>query len=150
MTKIINDKYYTPIDLVMLLPYDSPYSLNYTNTINNITTYATAFNVTDGINYASTYAVNQRTNIAYFPSGDCTNFASQIARAGGIKDQGNWYYNNASDYGTTWTVADKFVKFWGVSYSSSSFKNFTSVAKKGDFINGISGKYPQHCHHRPR
>ena len=82
------------------------------------------------VEYADTWAGNaddaNRHNPAYGyfgdGGGDCTNFASQVMRAGGFKDVGNgiddwhrgdiddWYYNNGlhfpkNDRSNTWSVA---------------------------------------------
>ncbi|MGI5873686.1 MAG: amidase domain-containing protein [Bacillota bacterium] len=69
---------------------------------------AYAYNATKAVNYADTYALQPNNSFRYFSGHDCTNFASQIIAAGGVKQSGNWYYNNGHNYSATWTVADSF------------------------------------------
>ena len=59
---------------------------------------------------------------------------SQIARAGGISNRSNWYYNSTQSYSTSWVRADTFVKTWKVAYSTTSFKTFSNKVSKGKFI----------------
>lgn len=65
--------------------------------------------------YALQYAVNPNSAYRVF-SDDCTNFASQIALAGGASfDYGSeipWYYSNGLAYSRSWTVAQDFVDYW--------------------------------------
>ncbi len=108
-----------------------------------------AFNVDKGITYAKKYAVKR--NIKYdkgFDNKDCTNFTSQIKKAGGVKEftkwtQGSnpyllkgssWYFNKAGDYGAIWVNANKFANFFGVKYKTTSFYTFSTKVKKGSFI----------------
>ena len=64
-----------------------------------------AFSKTNAVNYADTYWQNYNSAYPSFDK-DCTNFVSQIMRAGGHKDNVNWYYNNRLSYSRTWCVAD--------------------------------------------
>lgn len=108
-----------------------------------------AFNVDKGITYANKYAVKR--NIKYdkgFDNKDCTNFTSQIKKAGGVKEftkwtngsnpyllkGSSWYFNKAGDYGAIWVNANKFAKFFGVKYKTNSFYNFSKKVKRGSFI----------------
>lgn len=63
-------------------------------------------------NYAIKYAINN--NPAYITfANDCTNFVSQILRAGGWKDtktrvstqDSSWYYTNGKTYSQTWSTS---------------------------------------------
>ena len=107
------------------------------------------FNITKGIKYASRYASTRNKSYRSFSRGDCTNFTSQIKRAGGVpeyivwKTVGNhsridvgksWYYHGYFSYTPRWSVADNFGKFFGISYKTKSFLKFSSRVKKGSFI----------------
>lgn len=142
--EIYNEKNSDVTDLLIRLPYTAPSYIEYQNNKKEVTSKASAFNVSAGVSYASTYAANSNGNYRYFSNNDCTNFASQIARAGGINDTSVWYYNNESSYGTTWTVADQFVKYWGVVHGDEVFRSFSRDVSKGDFIavdSNNDGKY---------
>ena len=80
---------------------------------------------------------------------DCTNFVSQIKRAGGvprcIKYSGgndirinwstSWHCIPKEDkYSTVWVNANAFVRFFGVKYSTKSFISFADNVKKGSFV----------------
>ena len=80
---------------------------------------------------------------------DCTNFVSQIKRAGGvprcIKYSGgndirinwstSWHCIPKEDkYSTGWVNANAFVRFFGVKYSTKSFISFADNVKKGSFV----------------
>lgn len=107
------------------------------------------FNVSKGVTYANKYAVNRNTSYRYFSNGDCTNFVSQIKRAGGVSDyikytqvgykfyfyySDSWYYSSYFNYGNLWTVADRFAKFYGVKSTTTNFYTFSTRVKKGSFI----------------
>lgn len=71
-----------------------------------------AWNPTNATNYALKYALNPNSNYVVFPN-DCTNFVSQIMRAGGWKDtatkqstqDSSWYYTSKTSYAQTWSTA---------------------------------------------
>lgn len=122
-------------ELAVLMPYTSPYYKEYERkaTINTCTT----MNVTNAINYADKWASSYNYSYACFINGDCTNFASQIARAGGISNRSNWYYNSTQSYSTSWVRADTFVKTWKVAYSTTSFKTFSNKVSKESLLHMI-------------
>jgi hypothetical protein len=76
--------------------------------------------------YIESYVTTPNTSYAWFGNdgGDCTNFASQVLRAGGMSftstssspTYNHWYYYN-STWGTgrtsTWTDAHYFRQHWG-------------------------------------
>lgn len=68
---------------------------------------AYAYNVTNAVNYADTWAEARNPGYTQFSS-DCTNFVSQVMRAGGASMNNNWFYNNSRSYSRTWSVADDF------------------------------------------
>ncbi|MGL4306896.1 MAG: amidase domain-containing protein [Mycobacteriaceae bacterium] len=75
------------------------------------------------LSYSDRWAASHNPSYAYYgdDGGDCTNFASQVMRAGGFSDDGpgfwdlnggdsdDWYYNTeknaAQDNSTTWSLA---------------------------------------------
>lgn len=108
------------------------------------------FDIEKGIAYAKQYAPKGKHNSKYyyFNGGDCTNFVSQIKKTGGVPfhytykgtvnptldKKNSWYYKSKSDYGYRWTVADKFAKFYGVKYKTTSFMSLSKNVKRGSFI----------------
>ena len=70
------------------------------------------WNPTAAKNYALQYALTPNKNYVFF-SNDCTNFISQIMRAGGWKDtitkqstqDTSWYYTSRTSYAQTWSTA---------------------------------------------
>lgn len=107
------------------------------------------FSVSKGIEYAGKYSNKGNSKQYRIFDKDCTNFASQIKKYGGVKQYyvyeggGNnvrinsnksWYYGGAYNYGKIWTTADKFAKFFGVKASTSSFYTFSTKVKKVSFI----------------
>ena len=73
--------------------------------LNPQTTYA--YNANSAVNYADTWAKARNPAYTQFSS-DCTNFVSQVLRAGDLATNNQWYYNNSSSYSRTWSVADDF------------------------------------------
>lgn len=76
--------------------------------------------------YLNSYAKNPNPNYYYYPrddGGDCTNFISQMLRAGGMymtakvssPDTSSWYYYgvNYPNRSSTWTGAHEFRSYWG-------------------------------------
>jgi hypothetical protein len=101
-----------------------------------------SFNRTNAKNYAETYgptyttpyegtgsgtANNQYYNF-YNDGGDCTNFVSQVLKAGGMSYLGtnrdyssSWFYNGLyPSYSATWTGAHNFRGHWGNINNSGS------------------------------
>lgn len=115
------------------------------------------FDVTKGVNYATKYATSPNvTKYSTCTKGDCANFVSQIKYAGGVPkyltygESGAWNYQVVSaatypklNYSARWSVADSFVKFFGVknkwktgAYDNkrTAFIKFAAATKKGSFI----------------
>lgn len=105
---LYNSDDYTMEELAVLMPYTSPYYIDYCN-IPRIESRAT-FNVNNAVSYATKYAYSYNYSYEVFLNGDCTNFASQIARAGGIFNKSGWYYHGVNNSSKSWRVADTFVK----------------------------------------
>lgn len=100
------------------------------------------FSITSATNYATRYASNHNTSTYGSFDKDCTNFASQIMKAGGAKEQStsnknNWWHNKSSSkhyYGNRWIRADAFTKYFGVDYKYSKWSSVVSKARQGDFL----------------
>lgn len=107
------------------------------------------FNIKEGVKYADKYAEEKSNIYKYINGADCTNFVSQIKRAGGvprcIKYSGgndirinwstSWHCIPKEDkYSTVWINANAFVRFFGVKYSTKSFISFADNVKKGSFV----------------
>ena len=110
-----------------------------------------AFNVENGRSYANKYAPKDKhnTKYKYFDGADCTNFVSQIKKAGGVKEytawktvgsdstidyEKSWFCKTKHNYSKVWTLADKFAKFFGIKSKTSSFYTLSTRVKKGSFI----------------
>lgn len=109
--------------------------------------------LTNAINYASTYAVNYNTATYYGFSADCTNFASQILENAGIGQvsyypdefSGWWHYVyyflgiKIHKHSRSWAGADTFSRYMGISNkrvinSNYAFELFSTDISAGDFI----------------
>lgn len=137
-----------PEVLAYMLPYTAPFSVSYFENAAPSAAAAQTFIITDGTAYAVKWAKTPNTNqYLYYKGADCTNFASQILVAGGIKmhSTGNinsgWWYgkigtvNPLVTCSKSWRVADTFVKFMGTSGNTcKDFKRFSAKVRAGDFI----------------
>lgn len=75
--------------------------------------------------YLNSYTTSYNPNYANYTNygGDCTNFISQMLRAGGMvmtpqvssPDNSSWYYYGANipNRSSTWTGANQFRSYWG-------------------------------------
>lgn len=98
----------------------------------------------DEIVYASQYATSPNTAMyEYFSGADCANFASQILEAGwqgqnvtSSKYSGWWHKCTLGihTYSRSWTAADYFARYWGVSYETDNHADFSSHLSTGCFI----------------
>lgn len=100
-------------------------------------------NLKAAIDYAMKYAKSGTYNKAYYyyNGSDCTNFVSQILKAGGVKEvyTGNqfsgWWYREKNNVSVSWIQARTFARYMGVGYTcTSSWKTFTSNVRQGDII----------------
>lgn len=126
-------------------------------------------NVANAIKYANQYATNPNSNVtsknaySYMSGRDCTNFATQILVAGGIKQEiyndvslGWWhkrtvdvqvsimsgYTRYKSTYSTSWVNANTFSKRFGRTYYSY-YRALAAMVETGDFIGFDEGKMVQ-------
>lgn len=116
--------------------------------INLAASAASSFSVGEAVSYAYKYAPNPNTSsYRYFPKGDCTNFASQVLYAGGMKqipttsNNRGWWHKSRKIRGktchyhsTSWINANTFAKYMGVGYKTRSNSYFSKNIKAGDFI----------------
>lgn len=88
-------------------------------------------NKTNAINYAKKYAVTPNQAYTNFANqgGDCTNFASQIARAGGMPDQVYW-----KPYVYSWVNAHGFAIAYGKKNQTKTWNTLASKLYPGSFI----------------
>lgn len=104
----------------------------------------TAFNKSNAIDYASTWATGHNTTYKKYDN-DCTNFASQIKRAGGTNMvfgandsvyQGWWFkYNSGARISSrSWRIAHVFKNYFGHSWKGASFRTFSEELSSGKVI----------------
>lgn len=104
----------------------SCFSVNVNADFTNGSSTNSGYNRTVAKSYIESYVTTPNTAYAWFGNdgGDCTNFASQVLKAGGMSftstssnpTYNHWYYHN-STWGTgrtsTWTDAHFFRQHWG-------------------------------------
>lgn len=102
------------------------------------------FSPTKATAYAKKYAITPNSSYQTFSS-DCTNFASQIAFAGGKKKvwtaNGSgqaWYWDKTNVYSQPWTVAMAFTNYWtadgAIALSYTSKASAQAAMKPGAFV----------------
>ncbi|QCA29656.1 amidase domain-containing protein [Vagococcus xieshaowenii] len=96
------------------------------------------FNYAKGTTYALKYALTPNSSYEVFSNGDCTNFTSQIAFAGGKKKvwAANpsgypWYWDKKGVYSRSWTVAFTFAQYWTADGAITLNYNDKASAQKG-------------------
>lgn len=96
-------------------------------------------------NYAAKYAVKYNTKYGYerskiFLEADCTNFASQILYAGGVKmvnsssQASGWWWKAKGNRSISWIQANTFARYMGKGYSTKKWKSFVDNVRSGDLI----------------
>lgn len=119
--------------LIMQLPYYDPARAR----INNGAISALSVSdINSAVRYAFAHAEEGTFNPAYYTfSSDCTNFASQIRKAGGLAErEGFWKYGGRYGSTRTWYNADSFAKYFGIGFSSTNHRTFSQRVSRGDFI----------------
>lgn len=134
-------------DLLFVLPYQEVADELVSDGIRG---YA-GFDTTSGIAYANRWATDRNTAQYHsFKRADCANFTSQILENGGIQQvvyqsehQGWWHTRTVGFLGIvtnkhsrSWTIADVFARYMGVSYTTTSNIRFSMNILPGDFIAG--------------
>ncbi|MFR7592664.1 MAG: amidase domain-containing protein [Longibaculum sp.] len=153
IVELYNSNNFEEEEMAILLPYFSPYYEEYSEKISTNINPRASLNVSNMISYAEQW--NYYYNPAFKKqSADCTNYVSQIARAGNAKESSgsadsisSWWWKGYDSYSVSWVRADYFVKHFGVAYSYKDFDLFTQKAYKGCFIaydSEMDGKW-NHC-----
>ncbi len=142
----------TLVDLGLLFPYYAPISNLAENivTSKNLIQPMSTINVQPAVDYATTYATNRNTPTYYsFSNGDCTNFVSQILEASGVAQvvydsvHSGWWHKRVPGFlgigwththSRSWTIADTFARYMGITYSTKNHPSFSSNIQRGDFI----------------
>jgi rhodanese-related sulfurtransferase len=135
-------------ELALLLPYSEPLAKSFENRVALQT--KASFNVTDAINYATTWARDKNTpTYYYFSNGDCANFVSQILENSGVNQvvydsvgSGWWHKRKPGFLGIgyththsqSWSMADTFARYQGIIYSTTSNYNFSAHLSNGTFV----------------
>lgn len=93
--------------------------------------------------YAQTYAINPNMQYLEYKT-DCTNFASQILYAGGMKQNDRWKYSPLSGTGATspfrtWVNAHTFTEYWSLERgflgpACLTLSELKNNADAGDFL----------------
>ena len=108
------------------------------------------FDTARGIAYANRWATSRNTSQYQSFSADCANFVSQILENGGIQQdvyqsehQGWWHTRTVGLFGIvfhnnsrSWSLANTFSRYMGVSYTTTSNIRFSMNILPGDFIAG--------------
>lgn len=93
-------------------------------------THLSQINVSAATAYARKYGPENKYNRNYnYYSADCTNFASQIAYAGGLRQGTSW-----KPYTKPWINANSFAIAWGKKGNSKKWSDFVKTLKPGKFI----------------
>lgn len=99
-----------------------------------------------GVDYAIRYATGRNRDYAdlTYWGGDCTNFASQILAASGVRQVSStseytgWWHRRtapaAHKHSVSWINANTFARYMGVGYKTRSHSSFAANIKKYDFI----------------
>lgn len=119
--------------LIMQLPYYAP---AVTRINSGAISTLLVSDINSAVQYAFAHAEEGTFNPAYYTfSSDCTNFASQIRKAGGLAErEGFWKYGGRYGSTRTWYNADAFAKYFGIGFSSTSHRTFSQRVSRGDFI----------------
>lgn len=127
--------------LYELLPYNTPYSEAYLSEM--VKTYS-SFDESAAVSYARRYAETPNYNDYEVFDSDCTNFVSQIMENAGVEQDNSvewpwrgWWHTqdgNSHYHSRSWTVADKFAKYFGVGYTTQSNYWFSVKLRDAVFI----------------
>lgn len=106
-----------------------------------------SYDLTAARNYAKTYAIEPNMQYLYYDT-DCTNFASQILNAGGMKQNSKWKYSPLSGTGANspfraWVNAHTFTEYWSLERgflgpACTSLSQVKSSADAGDFLSWMN------------
>lgn len=136
--------------VALLLPNYSPMAEEFTagnlETQNNRRKAEDLTRINDqGVNYAIRHATSINHPKYFYFNADCTNFASQILEASGVRQVGGsneytgwWHTGSGTSYGhkhsISWINANTFARYMGVGYTTKDHYYFSQNIKKYDFI----------------
>lgn len=127
-------------DFIYELPYNEANKVNIICNENGLISknILTSYSESNAISYAIEHAESpNKKQFGYISNADCTNFVSQIMLAGGKTMTPKWMCAQVwttFHYTSAWSNANSFANYWGVDYTFSSHKMFSSKIKKGDYI----------------
>lgn len=125
---------YDLVELACSLPYTSPIIDIVSDELSKTPSTYYIPNLSAAINYAKKYASSPNTDsYNYYSGADCTNFASQILKAGGKSTDSQW-----KPYTSKWINAHSFTLYWymknGAHNGYGSFNAVSANVRAGDFI----------------
>lgn len=100
-------------------------------------------NLNDAIDYANRFAYSPNEGpFYYFHNGDCANFVSQIMLASGRDTTQSWWHRITKDWtenythkhAPAWSLVNTFVYYFGVSNSTLSHREFSTILSSGSII----------------
>ncbi|MEG0576880.1 MAG: amidase domain-containing protein [Bacilli bacterium] len=137
-------------EVALLLPNYSPMAEDFEarnlETQNNYKIAKDLTRINDqGVNYAIRHATSINHPKYFYFNADCTNFASQILEASGVRQVGGsneysgwWHTGFGTSYGhkhsISWINANTFAKYMGVGYTTKNHYYFSQNIRKYDFI----------------
>ena len=141
-------------ELAAMLPYDSESTLvkNFNEKALKVSeklNQARSYSLNNAIVYANKYATSpNKTDYAYFSTGDCTNFTSQILEAAGVSQEvydsensGWWHKVSTGAFGIknhthsiSWIRAKTFARYMGIGLNTNNHWDFSASLQKGDFV----------------
>lgn len=115
------------------------------NEENNAPIARLSMNVNSACSYASTYATSPNSKYGverntFGIEADCTNFASQIAYAGGVpmnysdSTSIGWWWKSQGNKTNSWVRASTFARYMRHGYVTTSWSSLKANVKAGDFI----------------
>lgn len=137
-------------ELGIMLPYYAPLAIEASAQAQSLAQRARSLpNLSAAVSYAERYAWTPNeaeygiARASIFWEADCTNFASQILEASGVRqvvyndvNLGWWHKKsgNSHTWSSSWINADVFSRYMGVGYTTTNHRNFAQNIAVGDFI----------------
>lgn len=107
-----------------------------------------SLNVAKASEYANRHATNRNSAYYSFSNGDCTNFMSQILEYSGVRqvvydsEHSGWWHKTSTNWlgwvththSRSWTMADTFSRYMGVTVKTTDISAWANGLREGDFI----------------